>query len=481
MKLTKRRGVRISLLILVIFIIVGIAVSIVVFNKNNHRTYASSSLSFSFDGAAAGLAPNGYAFDVNDISDEEVLTKALEEAGLSDRYSVSEIAPSLVVSGVFPEDLVSRMTSHASFTDSSASQQLALSDYHSTVYSVVLYDDFDPSISSTELSGLLEQILNAYRDYFARTHANGTSGEIDIESLDTYDYFQQLEILNNRLKQSMDYAGEMAEREPDPILEGKSFSDVSLQISRLMTSDLARLNATMTMNSLSKDLDRLKEQYSFELMELQNQIRIEKLRLQKLDELIATYGKSGIIYLSTSDTLNQVDTKSSKVYDSLVDLRNEVSDKIASLNTQISTYEKKLEEIENGEEKPAAMDAASAENGSGDTELTKEETEQLAGEVTTLSEASYDQQKAVLETGISRLVDKANRAIGTLSEMVRIYNEQEINEFTVRQAGVKYKTPSIISTAFVKTLIKTAGPFVALGLILSLILVVIRRKKGIVK
>ena len=481
MKLTKRRGVRISLLILVVFIIIGIAVSIVVFNKNNRRTYAASSLSFSFDGAAAGLAPNGYAFDVNDIYDEEVLTQALKEAGLSDRYTVDEITPNLVVSGVFPEDLVSRMTSYASFTDSSSSQQLALSDYHSTVYSVALYDDFDPSISRSELSGLLEQIMNAYRGYFAKTHANGSSDGVDIEELGTYDYFQQLEILNNRLQQSREYAEEMAEREPDPLLEGKSFSDVALQLSKLMSSDLARLNATMTMNSLSKDLDRLKEQYTFEAMELQNQLKIEKLRLQKLDDLIATYGKSGIIYLSTSDTLNRVDTKSSKIYDSLVDLRNEVSDKIASLNTQISTYEKKLEEIENGEEKPAAVDAASAGNESGNTELTKEETEHLAEEVTTLSEATYDQQKAVLETGIARLVEKANRAIETLSEMIRTYNEQEINELTVSQSGVRYKTPSIISVAFLKTMIKTAGPFVALGLILSLILIIIRRRKGIVK
>ena len=474
MKITKAR-IKSTLLIMLCFVIVGIAFSVVLFLKDNNRTYASATLSFSFDGAAEGLAPNGYSFDVNDISCEEVLTEAISKAGMN--YSVEEIQPNLVAQGVYPEDLATRMTSYNSIMEADSSKQLALAEYHPTVFNVMLYDDFDTSISKSSLTNLLGEILNSYRDYYSRIYSMGTIDGVDIETLGTYDYFQEMEILDNKLQQSTDYANEMGEVEPNSLVGGKGFSDIAMKFSQLQSSDLPRLNATMTMNSLSKDLERMQEQYEFEIRELQNQLAIENNRLGSLDELIATYGKSGIIYLSTSEALNKVDTKSSKIYDELVDLRNEVSDNIAILNNQIATYQKQLDELGTGEDSTAEEAGNTDSKKTAEEEIFKEKTHAIADEVTVLSDASYEEQKAVLDTGIDRLIVKTNNTIDQFSEMIEAYNTQEINELTVIQSNVKYKKPSFISGTFIKQLVKIGGPFVVLGMMLVLILLIIRRGK----
>ena len=477
MKITKER-IKSTFLIMLCFIIAGIIFSVVLFLKENNRTYATATLSFSYDGAAEGLAPNGYSFDVNDISCEEVLTDALSKAGLS--YTVEEIQPNLVAQGVYPEDLVTRMTSYSSIMEADSGRQLALAEYHPTVFDVILYNDFDKSISKSALTDLLGEILNSYREYFGRIYSMGTIDGVDIETLGVYDYFQEMEILDNKLIQAIEYANEMGEVDPSPLISGKGFNDITMKFSQLQNTDLPRLNATMTMNSLSKNLDRMQEQYQFEIRELQNQISIQNNRLESLDVLIATYGKSGVIYLSTSDSLNKVDTKSSKIYDELVDLRNEVSDSIASLNNQIATYQKKLDELGTGEESITEDDSEIVDSSKkADEEISKEETQAMADEVTVLSDASYDQKRAVLDTGIDRLIVKTNDTMAQFTEMVDAYNTQEINELTVIQSNVKYKKPSFISGAFIKTMIKVGGPFIVLGMVLVLVLLIIRRKKRV--
>ena len=77
----KTHWLRNTLLILAGCAIIGLILSGVLFTRDHNRTYVTASLSFTFDGAQEGIAPNGYAFDVNEINSEAVLTEALINSG----------------------------------------------------------------------------------------------------------------------------------------------------------------------------------------------------------------------------------------------------------------------------------------------------------------------------------------------------------------------------------------------------------------
>ena len=535
----KTHWLRNTILILAACAVIGLILSVILFRKDNNRTYVTSNLSFTFDGAQEGLAPNGYAFDINEISSEEVVTQALQSAGMDSRYTAEDIIPCIEVQGVFPEDLIQEMTKYNSVTDSSSSQNLTLTEYHPTVFSVSLYQDFDESISKADLTKLLTELLASYRSWFARTYAMGSIEGVESDSLKDYDYFQQLEILRVAQQQASDYAAQMAEKEPGFLLNGKGFNDVSLQFANMATSDLARLNATMTMNSLSKDLDRLKERYAFEIKELQSRVGIQTNLSKDLDDLLTTYAKSGVIYLSTSETLNKVDNQSSAVYDTLADVRREVTDGIGSLNKDITSYKNQLIEM-GGEELLEGMKAeteledsssgsldrdasadientADSASDDEDEEVSDEDTsntenvpsegsESASQDIDTASDdvtasedaettseneaasANYtykeplsDEQRAakeaVLQSSINRLLEKHNTAIGTLDEMIKALNAENINELTVHYSSVRLKMPSIISGGFIMTAIKTCGPICALGFMAAMVLIIISRVK----
>ena len=477
----KTHWLRTTLLILAGCAVIGLILSAVLYARDHNRTYASATLSFSFDGAAEGLAPNGYAFDINDISDEEVITQALEDAGMSGQYEIEDIQANLSAQGIFPEDLIYQLTHYDSITDASSNSTLLLSNYNPTSFSVVLYNDFDPTISQGQLTALLQSIVSSYRAYFAQTYRMAAIDSIDLTAIEDYDYFQQIELLQFRLQQAAGYADSLTSMDATLALHGKGFSDMSLKFNNLISSDLSNLTAIMTMNTLSKDLERLENQYHFEIQELQNQVEIQTQRLENLDILITTYGKSGIIYLSTSDNLSKVDNQSSKVYDNLVDLRNQVSDGIASLNAKIATYENKLAELSGNEtltaeESGEALEdiAAALQEETSDAEAAETA---LSVEDTIISEATDEQKAMILEAGIQLLTQRANAAADELNELIQSYNEQEINDLTVSWYGIRYKAPSVFSGAFIKQAVKTAGPIMALGFMAALILIIRSRRK----
>ena len=154
------------------------------------------------------------------------------------------------------------------------------------------------------------------------------------------------------------------------------------------------------------------------------------------------------------------------------------------MNNRLDTVKSKLErlqinagEITEKEANHAAESEAAGESApdTADTVLeqaaaTLEEVDESNGSAD-LSETSNRRNTAVLESGINRLAEKGNEAISSLADLIHAYNENKINDSTVRTSGVRFRD-SMKSTAFISRAVKVAGPVGALGLILSLLLIV---------
>ena len=67
--------------------------------------------------------------------------------------------------------------------------------------------------------------------------------------------------------------------------------------------------------------------------------------------------------------------------------------------------------------------------------------------------------------------------ISEFRAMLESFNAQQLNDLTISISGLTYKAPKILSGAFIKLVIKTAGPIVALGFMVCMVLIVISRKK----
>ena len=480
----KTHWLRNILIVLIACGLIGLIVAAIQFNQNPGRTYASATIQFSFNGAGEGKAPNGYAYDVNGIFSEEVLTNALEESGLQDKYTTEDISNNLTIIGVYPENIVKQMTAYNSLLDTDADQQAAMADYHATLYNVTLYNDFDSSVSADTLKTLLANILKVYRDYFMKTAAFSLQKTDPITDLEEYDYTQQLQATKEAIEQQSRFAREMADQAPDFRKDRKGFDDIVISYDNLK-SDIDRLDANITLNTLSKDRDRLQKQYEMELRTLNRNLEGTQEELKRIEELVASYDKDGIVYVSTSGALQKVSSNASDTYDKLVAKRKELTDSITTINADIAKYQALLDDITNNTEATSDKETAKTEAEQTEaktaettgTSTVTEATEETVSTSVELTEAELKQLGKTTEKQIENLTAKKDKVTSDFKTMLDTYARQEINERTVLASDPRYTAPSFFSGTFAVKAIKTAGPIVVLGLIVCLVLLIISRRK----
>ena len=474
-----------TILVLLACGVAGLGLAVALFFGNAAPTYASATLVLTFDGAADGIAPNGVAFDVRDITLDEVISEGLKGASLEGKYTPEQVRPDLVVSGVYPEDMAKQVMHYESLLNFTANRELTIGDYHPTTFSIRLYNGFDKSLSKDQLSSLLQSILDAYRARFAKVYAFGLDTDNARFVLEDYDYPQQLQIIEEQLDTMSAYALELYEHDPAFRLNGAGFNDISVRLNTLIDSNISRLNAELTINALTKDPARLLTQYQFEIRSLNNQLEKQTQELAKLDKLIDSYEKNEIIYLSTTDALTKIDGNSSETYDTLIARRKDVADGITDINYQIATYKLLLSDLvteETPESEQTASQPSDGETAAGDEGTSSAETvaamtdEELAAAAAE-AELATNARREQLEARINALLSESDAILSDFKAMIEAYNSEKINDLTVAVTQFKYYAPRLLSGSFIKQAIKTAGPIVALGFMVCVALIIVSRRK----
>jgi hypothetical protein len=382
---------------------------------------------------------------------------------------VDQLRENLAATGNYPEDLLEQIMSYDSLMDFTSTQKLTLSKYHPTLFTVRLCDDFDKSIGAGELTGLLQNILENFRSKFSETYGACAKWQDDYSPLENYDYPQALEILQETIEQRARYASEMSEEAPSFRLDGKGFNDIYIAYNSLVDSDVMRINSMVSVYTPSKNPDRLLTQYNNAIDELKIKLNVKKEELANLNTLISSYEKNETIYLSGTDALSKIDGNSSATYDALVRKQKAIADEITDINTSISRYEIKIDNLTGG-----------VGNDREDTGEDSSENSGKASSLKTRARLKNAVEVASVESEIANLETQVEDIWSQFAKMLEAYTDQELNEQTVRDSKLRYDTPGLLSGAFVKKAIKTAGPFVAIGFIICMLMllrIVIREEK----
>ena len=484
----------------------GLILTVILFNKDANPAYATAKLQLSFDGAADGVGPDGYDFDLGELTEDSVLTEALKKAGLDSRYTADDVRKSLVVAGTYPDDMVGETMNFDSLLNFTSSRTLTIDRFHPTTFEIKLYDTSLKNISKKEQETLLTEILAAFKSSFAVVHAEGVPVLGTEFTLSDYDYPQQMTIIEQQLSSMANYAAEMYEKDPSFRLGNRGFNDISVEIGKLLESDVERLNANITLSALTKDPERLLVQYEFEIRDMTSRLANQKKQQANLDALIERYMKSDIVYIGAGDTVTRIDGNSSETYDALVDLRKDVAAKNTELSSKIAITKHKVEDIlqqykkssseENGTtdgdntdaadngaanagNNTAANNDAAADANTADNDDTPSLTPEEIAEIAKQEEAEMQKKREVFEKEVGNLTAKRDKIMDSLAEMVKAWNDSRINDLTVSVSESEYKGQSIVSGAFVKKGVMTAGPFCMLALMGILVVVIVRNSRKV--
>ncbi|MCR5321799.1 MAG: hypothetical protein K6E85_00715 [Lachnospiraceae bacterium] len=416
---------------LVIAGVIGVVIaSVKYFGTEKAERYSSAMIEFTYDGAARNLTPSGQRFSIDALTGDEVLNAALASLNLSDRYTAENLRGSIVVKGSYPKDVISRIKGYDSLFDFSSSREISLQDYYPTIYSIILYDDFDKNASSNTMNSIVKAVADSYKEYFIKKYAY--SFDMDkydsLLSLDDYDYRQQIKVLRQRLQMIEKYSAEMYAENSVFKKDGFSFNDIFLKCRDISNDSLSKLEASVTINAYTTSSSRLKNQYEYEIKLLSNELEYKKTNLEELNNLIDNYQMDDILYITSGDSMVKVDSNSSRTYEDLITQKREITDRIVEINTEIKEYEQYLNDLTVSATKPA-YDKETVEND--------------------LKE-------------ISSLIDKIERSFAAL---LSAYNESIIPADAVSVENVKHNSAKLLSTGFIATAVKCAGPLCMLVLI----------------
>ncbi len=393
------------------------------YSANPVRRSVSVKLNFTYDGAAHNKMPNGEAFTIEGIKSDKVIDRALENLVLKGECDTQLIKECLRIKGSFPKDVMERVSSYNSVYDYEGVGSVNQEQYYATEYTITLYDDFKPGISTDRLKSILGAICDEFETYFRDTYVYKMND--DSENREAFmtkiDYRQQIDVIRNRLDMVEDYAGYLYSVDANFSYKGMNFKDIGVRCEDLKNNYLSGMEAKVMMKVYSKDPERLKNMYQYRINILNNQVKRTEENLKEVETLIDNYQMDDILYVGMGgESVVAIESNSTKTYEALVTEKINLTDKITELNAETLRYKGYLQDLTNEK-------ATSAET-------------------------------AVAEMEINDIVTKMDSIEATLREMLDAFNLYKLKEEDIVITSVKYNSPSILSFAFIKRMIKFCVP-----------------------
>lgn len=411
---------------------------------NPVRRNVSATISFSYDGAAHNKMPNGEPFTVEGIKSDKVIDRALEKLVLKGDYDTQLIKESMRIKGSFPEDVMDRLSSYNSVYDYDGVGSVNQEQFYATEYTITLFDDFKPGISTDRLKSILGAICEEFETYFRNTYVYTMNDDSENRAafMAKIDYRQQTEVIRNRLDMVEDYAGYLYSVDTNFFYKGISFKDICVKCEDLKDNYLSGMEAKVMMKVYSKDPERLKNMYQYRINILENQVKRTEENLKEVEALIDNYRMDDILYVGMGgESVVAIESNSTKTYEALVSEKIKLTDRITELNAEKLRYKGYLQDLNNDK-------ATTAET-------------------------------AVAELEINEIVNKMDNIEATLREMLDAFNLYKLKEDDILITEVKYNSPSIISFAFVKRMIKFCLPIYLLMFALFGVNMMIGQIKGL--
>lgn len=304
-------------------------------------SYAQAILTFQYEGVEEGLDPNGAALDVNKLKSPIVIEEALVELGI-DGISAEDIRQNIVIEGVIPEDAVARITvmKEMALEDVSNYERILDVSYFPSQYVVSLYQD--RGMSQSETRDILNAVLESYRSYFLDTYANTEVLTVTGSMLEyqDYDYAEAVDLLQAQIDIMLNYVTERYDQAPDfrSANTGLSFGDIVISLETIESIDMANLSSYIENNTLTKDKKRQVEYYNYRIKKYNMELSELQVQLTTMQDTIDAYTKDPVIIVSSQESTQEI-SQTSAYYDTLVQQKIDLSDRIAAINSNLNeTY-----------------------------------------------------------------------------------------------------------------------------------------------
>ena len=423
--------------------LVSLIASVIDFKgPNKQLSYAAATVQFNHDGASDGLDPNGRSFDARNFMTDDVIAKAFQDSGLVDaNFDVEAVKQYIAIENVVPKNIVKEINSYESILDvqNPSTDKISTKDYHPVRYRIVVYQDL--GVSGGKLNELVKNLVDEYVAKFNDVYTN-TLDKTAFDALlnfDEYDYSYQTQLLSRKISVIMNFGSELHARHNDFSKNDVSFRDLNAMGSQYI-ENLSSIDSYINLKSVTKNPQRLKDYYNYQLELLQKDYDKYQKDLQEVSTELNGYTIDKTVYVANGETLVPVGNNSAETYDALVSRKLSLENTVASLSAEIADITTLRDKIDH---------------------VTPQEINNV-------------------ETRIASIKAKYEQLENDFTELLSAYNAKYMGEDVVTKGQVRYSSSSLLSMSFIVHTVKVALPIMLitmLGIAIYYLARTIRKEK----
>lgn len=262
----------------ILFLMVVAFVAFSVYSGLHAEDSVKARLVLRYEQAYEGLNPNGSRFNINELSEDYVLTTSIKLAGLEDELSLDNLRKSLSVT-------------------SSGSQE-PKKMYIATEYTVSLTNKYLPKrISARSMLGI---ILQTYKNYFL-DHYGKNDGVLDIDwsEAEAWEYVEFSNIMEVKIDNIITYLETMQTESGtyNYQTEGESFKSLADSVAAFRDIYLNKYTAYVTNNNLFRNPERYRDKLSYRRFLISQAAERAESHYKITQDALSMYDKAMITFV----------------------------------------------------------------------------------------------------------------------------------------------------------------------------------------
>ncbi|MCR5204116.1 MAG: hypothetical protein K6E47_03605 [Lachnospiraceae bacterium] len=349
---------RIFVCIILACMLIGLATPLLMAELKDRGEKVSVLLNMVYPAAKKQLAPDGSELDINYIKSSYILQKALKMTHLSENIPISALERNINIESLLTEETRQKLEVAEKViqeTKKDYEQVLEVDYQYEGKYIITISNGFstDPEarnktyLESSEMSALINNIAEAYIDYFYETYMDmmlpdNTLGSINNEELD---YIERLDEIVNLLDSLSTYCTETVKSQylsSRSRLDGMTFQDIADCIKLIRDIDVDYLYAYVFYNNIAKDKKSMVTKYSYQLKNTERELNVVNGNIAYNSQLISEYKNDKINISSNDQEVMQESLAVTDYYNNLIMDQSENYKKKASLGEKIANLNDKI-------------------------------------------------------------------------------------------------------------------------------------------
>ncbi len=351
---------RIYAWLIIACMLIGLAAPLLMAELKDRTENVSVVISLLYPEAKNQLAPDGKSLDMNYLKSSYILQRAIKKTQLSENLPISALERNITIEELLSDATRQKLEVVEKVIDETSKdyEEVLNVDYtYEGKYIVTLSNGFstDPEaknktyLNGTEMTSLLNNIAEAYNEYFYETYLTMKLPDNTLASIEStdLDYIERLDEAADLLNSLSKYCTDSSKgiyRSYRSKLDGMSFNDINACISLIKDIDVDYLSGYVFNNSITRDKQAMITKYNYKLKNLDRDFDVVLGNIKNVEGLISEY-KNKKIEVSLAGQESKTSSTVTDYYNKLVMNQAQnyadkasLGEKIANIRDKISGY-----------------------------------------------------------------------------------------------------------------------------------------------